>query len=717
MRWHILIAGAFAALVDPTPQYDLCAGYCSIKAGYSPIPTSGQCSPETTYVTETVVETRTVTETKNVATTVFEPTTERITLIAISTVYITDDYTATEVGTQSTVLSGTTSYPATITTSVCSPTPVYGLSLGVDQELVDLELGTPDRQTDCTYYTTTIWTTAAVETSGNIASTTHVQVSSLPDHSTGDVTQVTTSTLPRPVDSSAPTYASHASSAATAITACLAPTNNPRNNLESPHDRTSDRTFGCVPGFVCNPPKPPGCNLWANSPADDYVCELRYCIHSPPYSRVHWLEGETGRVPLDEEYFNLNARAFGLPYSIFESDSMDKNEYAEANTITARNRVSAMDLSVLPTPSSLPVQPAPPPRRGLPRHEQRQEDDGPTAPAVCFDDCNNCYKEALAVGKSPALCVASSQFQQDFQLCISCIDANADSGPAIRRLYVDQKFGQFLNFCKGLEPVPANSTSRMVTPSGPIATSKLVTETQTQLPGETITSVQPIDLTPNPTPSTKETFGASTTDAPQETSNSDASRSGRPTSSISGTEATQTTTESRFLSVDQDSPRETIAEPASTSVDRDQRPETTVLDSPAPEATVNPGTTSIDRGGPGSRSEGATTEAQPSQSGQSRDRTETINLDDPTTNSATDSLEATPTRSRGFSSSAIGSPSNDAGPGGAPDSTTPTQSEVVGEQSTAATPSFVTGASSYLHIPVLWVLAPLVTAIFTHRLL
>ncbi|KAF3345182.1 hypothetical protein VD0002_g5149 [Verticillium dahliae] len=99
MRWHILIAGVFAALVDSTPQYDLCAGYCSIKAGYSSIPTSGQCSPETTYVTETVVETRTVTETENVATTVYEPTTERITLIAISTVYITDDYTATEVGT------------------------------------------------------------------------------------------------------------------------------------------------------------------------------------------------------------------------------------------------------------------------------------------------------------------------------------------------------------------------------------------------------------------------------------------------------------------------------------------------------------------------------------------------------------------------------------------------------------------------------------------
>ncbi|EGY18606.1 hypothetical protein VD0002_g5150 [Verticillium dahliae] len=396
---------------------------------------------------------------------------------------------------------------------------------------------------------------------------------------------------------------------------------------------------------------------------------------------------------------------------------MDKNEYAEANTMTTGNRVSAMDLSVLPTPSSLPVQPAPPPRRGLPRHEQRQEDDGPTAPAVCFDDCNNCYKEALAVGKSPALCVASSQFQQDFQLCISCIDANADDGPAIRRLYVDQKFGQFLNFCKGLEPVPANSTSWMVTPSGPIATSKLVTETQSQLPGETITPVQPIDLTPTPTPSTKETFGVSTTDAPQETSNSDASRSGRPTSSISGTEAAQSTTESRSLSVDQDSPRETIAEPESTSVDRDHRPETTVLDSPAPEATVNPGTTSIDQGGPGSRPEGATTEAQPSQSGQSRDRIETINLDDPTTNSATDSLEATPTRSRGFSSSAIATPSNDAGPGGAPDSATPTQSEAVGEQSTAATPSFVTGASSYLHIPVLWVLAPLVTAIFTHRLL
>ncbi|KAG7126500.1 hypothetical protein HYQ45_012816 [Verticillium longisporum] len=77
MRWHILIAGVFAALVDSTPQYDLCAGYCSIKAGYSSIPTSGQCSPETTYVTETVVETRTVTETENVATTVYEPTTER----------------------------------------------------------------------------------------------------------------------------------------------------------------------------------------------------------------------------------------------------------------------------------------------------------------------------------------------------------------------------------------------------------------------------------------------------------------------------------------------------------------------------------------------------------------------------------------------------------------------------------------------------------------
>ncbi|EGY20875.1 uncharacterized protein VDAG_02399 [Verticillium dahliae VdLs.17] len=717
--WYILVVGAFAALVDSTPQYDLCVGYCSVRARYTPTPASVQCSPETTYVTETVTETRTVTETKEIATTMYEPTTEDITLIAISTVYVTNEYTTTEHGTQSVVNSGITSYPATITTSVCAPKTVYGLSLGVDQELVDLELGILDQQTDCAYYTTTVWATAAVETGGNAASTTHVQVSTSADRSTDrstdGVTQVITSTLLPSIESSANAYTSLSSSTATTITACPAPTTTPSNDLESPYDRNSNRTFGCVPGFVCDPPKPLGCNLWADSPADDYVCELRYCVHSPSYSRVHWPEGETGHVPLDEGYFNLNAHAFGLPYSIFESDTIVKNEYGKTYTITTGNWASATDLSVIPAPSPLAVQHEPPPMRGLPNHERRQEDGAPTAPAVCFDDCNNCYKEALAVGKSPALCVADSQFQQDFQLCISCIDSNADDGPLIRRLYVDQKFGQFLSFCKGLEPVPANSTSRMDTPSGAIATSELVTETETQLPGETTTSVQPIDSTPAPTPSTKETSGVNTIVLPQETSSSDVSRSGRPTFSSSGNEATQTTTESTLPPVNQDEPSETMTEPGSTSVDRDERPETAGFDDPAPEVTFSSATTSIDSGRPGSRPEGAATGVELSQSSQSRERTESINLDDPATNPIADSVEATPTRSRDFSSSAIGSPNHDTGPGEASNSTIPRQSEAIEEQPTAATPSFATGASSHFDITFLWVLAPLVTAIFIHR--
>ncbi|KAM0271434.1 hypothetical protein ACHAQH_009071 [Verticillium albo-atrum] len=694
MRWYVLAIGVFATLVDSTPQHDLCAGYCSVKASCPPTPESTTCSAETIHMTETITETRVVTETKQIPTTV-EPTTERVTTIVISTIY-TDEYASTDYETQITVESEITSYPATITTSLCTPKPSYGLSLGADLELIDVGLAIQEQQSDCVYYTTTVWKTTVVEMTGTAVATTHVQGSVSTERSTDRVTEASSSTrvFTPSAESSANAYTSLAYTTSTSVTACPAPTNDLGDDTGLPYDPNSNRTFGCVPRFVCDPPKPRGCNIWTDSPADDYVCKPNYCIPSPPYSRVHWPEGETGYVPPDKGYFNLNPHAFGLPYSVFEYKTIVRSRYGKTYTITTGNWASATDLSVFPTPSPLVGRRVPSPRHGLPSIEQRQEDSASTAPAVCFDDCNNCYKEALAVGKSPTLCMAGSQFRQDYRQCITCIDTNVENGPAIRGLYIDQKFDQFLRYCNGQEPIPANSTSRTDTPTAATSTSELFRETSLQLPGETSTSIEPIDLTPTTSSTILGASGTSTRDPAQELTSS----SGQSITTGSGNEVSETT-----------------MEPIPTSVDRDELPIPFSSDETTLEATLSSVPTTIESEMLASLPEGSTDVAQPSPTG---DPSKPITLGDPASTSTADSVEPTEPSGTGLnspSSSATASPSDGFRPGDDPDSTGPRQSEGVEEQPTAAVPSLAIGTSADLHAPVLWMLAPLVAAIFMHQ--
>lgn len=465
-------------------------------------------------------------------------------------------------------------------------------------------------------------------------------------------------------------YSAHTSVASSTIasdTACPAPTNGPCDPPEIPYDPISNKTFGCDPGFVCDRPKPRGCSLWADSPADDYVCKSRHCIISPPFSRVQWPEGETGSLPADKGYFNLNPNAFGLPYSIFEYETIVKRRVGEE--FTPGSCASATELSVFPTPSPQGGQRLSPIWHGLPGTEQQDESDPPTAPAVCFDDCNNCYKEALAVGKSPALCVSDSQFQQDYKLCVSCIDANAEDGPSVRRQYVDHKFAQFLGYCERQDTAPTHSTSTDA-PAETATTSEPLVETETQPSEGAATSTEP----PTPT-AVEETSLSSRGPAPEPTSGRDQPGNG---------------------------PGET---PAPTSAGVDQPP-TPVGSDEASGSALSSGPTPIGTEPATSRPEGPRDDTQ---SSRTTGPPESLGPDEQGTNPTAGSSKPTPTRPVGVSSS-MSSES------GAPDNAAPSQSDATDEWPTAATPSFAIGVSSSLRIPDLGMIAPLVAGVFMHRL-
>jgi hypothetical protein len=281
------------------------------------------------------------------------------------------------------------------------------------------------------------------------------------------------------------------------ISACPAPTN---AAPAPPPNPTSDLTWGCKPGTVCSPPKPAGCNVWADSPADSYVCKPSECIPAPPFNKVTWPEDSTSYYPPTDGYFNLDPRAFGLSFEIFEQTEVVTVINGRPTTIITGNWVSQTGLTHYP-----PVSTAKPTKRnaGAPLLDHRDvslppalhrlaKRDDTITPAVCFDDCNNCYLEAQSVGKSPALCSSGSAFQSLLSTCNSCIAANTPStlvNP--QRTYVDPKFSQFLDYCSGTAPQPVVVTST--------ATAAPVTSTP---PPPVVVTVTPTTTVPRPPPST-----------------------------------------------------------------------------------------------------------------------------------------------------------------------------------------------------------------------
>ncbi|GAB0136837.1 hypothetical protein EsDP_00005125 [Epichloe bromicola] len=205
------------------------------------------------------------------------------------------------------------------------------------------------------------------------------------------VTQVQTQTLP-------PSLITKPASTVTVtpvfdVTLCPTPT-----GATAPLSPTSDLTFGCKPGYVCNPPKPNGCNTWPGPPADDFLCDTKDCIPSPPFTNTTWDQCNTHYYPPSYGYFNLDPEVFGLSYDIFESQSYEEVVNGHITTVTTGNWEPQKSLAAWPKPidTSRPVSPAVRARAAEPSQLRDCRSKRDITPAICFDDCNNAYVIALA---------------------------------------------------------------------------------------------------------------------------------------------------------------------------------------------------------------------------------------------------------------------------------------------------------------------------------
>jgi hypothetical protein len=204
---------------------------------------------------------------------------------------------------------------------------------------------------------------------------------------------------------------------ASRIVICPTPTNSIH---EEPQDSGPNALWGCSPGFICSPPKPDNCEIWAGPPNYDYVCDAKSCIPSPSFTSVVWLAGNTSKYPLTG-YFNLNPNSFGLNYSIFITTEVSKVSTAFAG----RDRKF--------------------PAIERPRDIIRRISSA--VPAVCYAQCNNGYIEAQRLGKSAIICARDSAFQSGYQSCQTCVGANSNISKAALQNIIDPRFAPFVSFC------------------------------------------------------------------------------------------------------------------------------------------------------------------------------------------------------------------------------------------------------------------------------
>ncbi|KAI9054507.1 hypothetical protein LZ554_001665 [Drepanopeziza brunnea f. sp. 'monogermtubi'] len=269
--------------------------------------------------------------------------------------------------------------------------------------------------------------------------------------------------------------------AASSLVICPKPTNLPGVAV-TPQDTGPRALWGCSPGYVCNVPKPAGCDIFADPPDYDYLCDAKYCIPSPLFPVVTWPEGETAYYPLTEGYFNLNPQAFGLDFTVFVTNVVVitvAGKYGKLETITeAGQHSSQVSLSRFESTSTptftvglkssayTPITSAHARwKKSREEHVQAREAwvqardtlhllkrDASVAPAVCFAQCNNCYIEAQSVGKSPALCAADSAFRSYYEGCQSCVASNSDTSEESLAVYVEPKFAEFTDYCDAQAP-------------------------------------------------------------------------------------------------------------------------------------------------------------------------------------------------------------------------------------------------------------------------
>ncbi|KAL1900328.1 hypothetical protein Cpir12675_001012 [Ceratocystis pirilliformis] len=250
------------------------------------------------------------------------------------------------------------------------------------------------------------------------------------------------------------------------VTACPAPTDSP---IKIPYDPDSSYTWGCPPGYICNPHKPDSCNFWGDIPDKDYTCEPQYCIPAPKLNRTIC---EDGPVPQNPGYFNMNPEVFGLSFDIFEEpEVLTKTVGTHIISYTRTDQyVSQATLSQwypLTTPVAKRSTPLMvPPQIGGKRLIavrgviSKRED---TLPESCYVPCNLASLEAQNVGRVPEICEPDSAFNESYATCQFCIDSlegtkSYDDGKA----YVQSKLGSLLDYCSvdpAVSVVTRSSTS------------------------------------------------------------------------------------------------------------------------------------------------------------------------------------------------------------------------------------------------------------------
>ncbi|KAG6194127.1 hypothetical protein E4U10_003272 [Claviceps purpurea] len=314
------------------------------------------------------------------------------------------------------------------------------------------------------------------------------------------------------------------------ITLCPTPTGS-----TAPLSPTSDLTFGCKPGYVCNPPKPNGCNLWPGPPADDFLCDKKDCIPAPPLNKPTRGDGEY--YPPSYGYFNLDPVPFGLSYNIFAKprqfveDVHNTKDTSSQQTPPVSHKVSHSTSDSYPTSSRQEKKASESRKRGNKRD---------TVSDSCYDESDHAYNSAQLMGKKPALCDEDSDFEQGFDRYQRCIKANSQTTMSkmaqfkVIQLYVEHKFDQFLEYCDKLKSgtltqVPDQLQS-MVSQKPSVATSL---QADTSKPG--FTPVEPTSTStqqPAPHSATPSSRPVTTTSYPSSSSTSSSSSPSTITSKL-----------------------------------------------------------------------------------------------------------------------------------------------------------------------------------------
>lgn len=239
--------------------------------------------------------------------------------------------------------------------------------------------------------------------------------------------------------------------------------------LEEPLCASSNRTWGCLPGYVCNLRKPNGCNFWPGMPSPDFVCPPESCMVAPPYTEVEWKENSTYYYPPSFGYFYLDPEKFGLPWDIFEFSTYREVHGCATTTVTTGkwqggHLTPRVDAPCTATSGATAVQT----HAALAKKADIEERAFSFAEAgvhigggfastgvdVCFSPCSTAFTIGQSSGKNPSICEASSSFMRAATACTKCINDHPGSGNVGN--YAGDALNQWIAYCSTL---PGNSPS------------------------------------------------------------------------------------------------------------------------------------------------------------------------------------------------------------------------------------------------------------------